>query len=51
MEHAISVTFDTTTEMITLTCTCGEKATGRSIEVLEMWAEWHLRINERVESE
>jgi hypothetical protein len=51
MEHAISVKVDTKTETTTLTCTCGESTTGRSIEVLEMWAQWHLRTHERVESE
>jgi hypothetical protein len=50
-EHAMAAELDSATGMIRLTCTCGETVSGRLIEVLEMWAEWHLRTSEAAKSE
>jgi hypothetical protein len=50
MEHAIVVTAVTDTDTIQLRCSCGEQVAGRHIEVLQTWAESHLRSVEPVES-
>jgi hypothetical protein len=42
-QHAIAVECDTVTGETHLTCTCGEMAFGRLTNVLEAWAQWHLR--------
>jgi hypothetical protein len=40
--HAITV--DTDSDGLTvIRCTCGEHASGRSVEILEAWASMHLR--------
>ena len=49
MKHAISVEHDADPDipdLLTLRCTCGEHAKGRLIDVLVMWAEWHLRVSD-----
>jgi len=48
MEHAITVVHEPETGFTTLRCMCGETASGRCIDVLEMWAAWHLRTNQPV---
>jgi hypothetical protein len=50
MEHAIFVTAVTGTDTIQLRCSSGEQIAGRRIEVLQTWAEAHLRTLEPIES-
>jgi hypothetical protein len=46
MEHAISVTTITESNTIQLTCRCDEQIAGKNVEVLQTWAEAHLRAVE-----
>jgi hypothetical protein len=49
MRHALSVENDADPDipdLLTLHCTCGEYARGRLIDVLVMWADWHLRTSD-----
>jgi hypothetical protein len=49
MRHALSVENGADPDipdLLTLHCTCGEYAKGRLIDVLVMWADWHLRTSD-----
>ena len=45
LEHAIAIEYDEATGRTRLTCTCGETAFGRLTNVLDAWAQWHLRAS------
>jgi hypothetical protein len=50
MGHVIFVTAVTDSDAIQLRCSCGEQVAGRCVEVLQTWAESHMRSAEPVES-